>query len=395
VNCELLEIHPIKMNVTYDVLVEQTPLKLNALIAKGITATSTQLREIFLKHYIRQGKLEVYKLLGTANFLGNPIGLVTNVSSGVKDFFYEPGQAIMHNPSNLGGAIVKGTSSLVGHGVYGAFNTVGKMSNSLSKGVSSLSDLAGDKEYTDQRRVRQHTQGQSGAADSAKAGGSALGRGIFGGVTGLVTAPIKGAQEGGAGGFIRGLGKGLVGAVVKPTAGVLDLATDLSSGVRNSTTVYADCPPRRRMPRAPTTDPMQPITPYDKEKAIACMALAHHRADTLLHTMKPDDGSLVVWSDKRVIFITDSNIESGPEGEAQLAGCDTVMLLDIKQLVESPTGITLLLKDEKKRGKKSKERTTRSLPVIDGAKRQDLCMELMVLVAANGSSRNLTRARDF
>jgi hypothetical protein len=46
-----------------------------------------------------------------------------------------------------------------------------------------------------------------------------LGYGLFDGITGLVTQPVKGAQEGGVGGFFMGLGKGIGGAVFKPAAG--------------------------------------------------------------------------------------------------------------------------------------------------------------------------------
>ncbi len=46
-----------------------------------------------------------------------------------------------------------------------------------------------------------------------------LGYGLFDGITGLVTQPVKGAQEGGVGGFFMGLGKGIGGAVCKPAAG--------------------------------------------------------------------------------------------------------------------------------------------------------------------------------
>ena len=35
---------------------------------------------------------------------------------------------------------------------------------------------------------------------------------------------------------MKGVGKGLLGAVVKPTAGVLDLATDLSTGIKATAT---------------------------------------------------------------------------------------------------------------------------------------------------------------
>lgn len=48
--------------------------------------------------------------------------------------------------------------------------------------------------------------------------------GVTSGVTGIFSAPVTGAKTGGAGGFIKGLGRGLVGAVVKPVVGVTDAA---------------------------------------------------------------------------------------------------------------------------------------------------------------------------
>lgn len=46
-----------------------------------------------------------------------------------------------------------------------------------------------------------------------------LGYGIFDGVTGIFTQPIKGAHKEGARGFFKGFGKGIGGAVCKPAAG--------------------------------------------------------------------------------------------------------------------------------------------------------------------------------
>ena len=91
------------------------------------------------------------------------------------------------------------------------------------------------------------------------AGVEHFGSGVMKGVTGIVTNPYKEAKKGGAGGappaptcrfyqprdicslgcpagFMKGVGKGLLGAVVKPTAGVLDLATDLSTAIKATAT---------------------------------------------------------------------------------------------------------------------------------------------------------------
>lgn len=43
--------------------------------------------------------------------------------------------------------------------------------------------------------------------------------------------PIEGAETGGAFGFFKGVGQGLVGAVTKPVVGVFDLASNVGEGV--------------------------------------------------------------------------------------------------------------------------------------------------------------------
>jgi len=43
--------------------------------------------------------------------------------------------------------------------------------------------------------------------------------GVIGGLTSVITQPVKGAQNDGAVGFFKGLGKGIVGTVTKPVTG--------------------------------------------------------------------------------------------------------------------------------------------------------------------------------
>ena len=54
-------------------------------------------------------------------------------------------------------------------------------------------------------------------------GGYALVKGIFDGVTGLVTEPYKGAKKKGAKGAAVGVGRGLMGLVAKPVGGTVGL----------------------------------------------------------------------------------------------------------------------------------------------------------------------------
>lgn len=51
-------------------------------------------------------------------------------------------------------------------------------------------------------------------------------------MTGVFTKPISGAKEEGVGGFFKGLGKGAVGLVARPTAGVIDFASGSLDAVK-------------------------------------------------------------------------------------------------------------------------------------------------------------------
>ena len=70
--------------------IEDAPLKFNTLILRTAFGTTNELTWDILMHYARQGLIECYKVLGSMQFLGNPVGLLGNVSDGIFDFFYEP-----------------------------------------------------------------------------------------------------------------------------------------------------------------------------------------------------------------------------------------------------------------------------------------------------------------
>ena len=74
--------------------------------------------------------------------------LVYDIGTGVKDFFYRPMEGFVDGPIEGGKGIVMGTGSLLGNTARGAFGTVSRFMNSLSK---SLLFLAGDEDYIDKR----------------------------------------------------------------------------------------------------------------------------------------------------------------------------------------------------------------------------------------------------
>jgi len=61
-----------------------------------------------------------------------------------------------------------------------------------------------------------------------------VGNGIFEGVSGVFIEPVRHARKDGFVGFAKGVGKGLTGVVLKPVAGVIDLASKTTQGVINT-----------------------------------------------------------------------------------------------------------------------------------------------------------------
>jgi len=86
----------------------------------------------------------------------------------------------------------------------------------------------------DEVSVRRRTANPDNIVSGVGHGAKSFGLGIWDGVTGVVTAPYKGAKKEGAKGFGKGLGKGLLGLVTKPASGVVGLIGHTVQGAANT-----------------------------------------------------------------------------------------------------------------------------------------------------------------
>ena len=83
-------------------------LQLNALGLKDVRLAFPDLQHRITYHYRQEVLRQLHLLLGSADFLGNPVGLFTNVSSGVADIFYEPWRgAVVHGNADIAVGIAK------------------------------------------------------------------------------------------------------------------------------------------------------------------------------------------------------------------------------------------------------------------------------------------------
>ncbi|KAJ5233189.1 UDP-Glycosyltransferase/glycogen phosphorylase [Penicillium chermesinum] len=98
------------------------------------------------------------------------------------------------------------------------------MSVNFARGFHNMPRLWGDETVRPQERVSDFKSG-------VKAVGREFGYGWYDGVTGLVTQPWRGAQKGGAGGFVKGIGKGFGGFIAKPSAALFGILGHTMQGV--------------------------------------------------------------------------------------------------------------------------------------------------------------------
>jgi hypothetical protein len=85
---------------------------------------------------------------------------------------------------------------------------------SLARGFRNAPRLYNDDTVRPEEKV-------TGLASGIKVAGKEFGLGLYDGISGLVTQPIKGAEKEGGVGLLKGIGKGVGGLVLKSGAGML------------------------------------------------------------------------------------------------------------------------------------------------------------------------------
>jgi vacuolar protein sorting-associated protein 13A/C len=180
--------------------VNDAPLGFNALAIKDMRLTSLDLQNRVIYHYRQEVLRQVYRILGSADFFGNPIGLFTNVSSGVADIFYEPFNGVVHGDRDIGIGIAKGAASFVKKTVFGVSDSLTKFTGSVGKGESGthasvracshetagLSAATMDSEYQLRRRMNQRRNKPRHAIYGVAAGAEAFATSVASGMEGIV-----------------------------------------------------------------------------------------------------------------------------------------------------------------------------------------------------------------
>ena len=238
--------------------VERSPLRLSGLKMSQVLQTRTGLVSRVVRHYRNQGlqvrpsvgfghcphaalvltlcswlagDQELYKVVFSLDMLGNPVGLINALGSGVKDFFVEPALGLVKSPKvqshrtrartthmrthsltrgclvctqDFGQGLAHGSLSLLSNTARGVGMAATGIVSSVSRAAALLSL---DDGYMRERQARTAAHRTDNVAQGLLAGGSDVAHGVTAGLTGLFTSPYQGAQREGVGGFFKGLGK--------------------------------------------------------------------------------------------------------------------------------------------------------------------------------------------
>ncbi|CAI4219735.1 unnamed protein product [Parascedosporium putredinis] len=319
--------------------INDAPVRFNALMLENVRVSTPVLIQNISNHYSQEALYQVHKILGSADFLGNPVGLFNNISSGLTDIFYEPYQGLIlsDRPEEFGFGIAKGATSFVKKSVYGVSDSFSKFTGSLSKGLAAATL---DKQFQDRRRITRARNRPKHALYGVTTGANSFLTSVASGVGGLARKPLEGAEQEGAFGFIKGVGKGVLGLATKPAIGVLDMASNVSEGIRNTTTVFDGSElDRVRLARFVPSDGI--IRPYNQREALGQFWLKqvdngkYFEESYIAHLELPREDMVVMVTYARILMIRSRKLTSEWD----------VPLRDVQTIAKERTGLSLTLRD--------------------------------------------------
>ncbi|KAI9292119.1 vacuolar protein sorting-associated protein vps13 [Neoconidiobolus thromboides FSU 785] len=292
--------------------INDAPIKFNSLVLENLLADYSVLLDRLTSYYGQEFIYQIHKIVGSADVIGNPVGLFNNLSSGVVDIFYEPYQGFVMSdrPQDFGIGLARGTASFVKKTVFGLSDSFSKITGSLGKG---LAEVTMDKAFIDRRRLNKTRNKPKHALYGVAQGANSLGSSVASGISGVVLQPIEGAERDGVSGFFRGVGKGLVGVVAKPMVGAFDLVSNVAEGIRNTTTVFdTDSIDRIRLPRYIAPDGI--LRPYSSREALGQKWLQEFKEGKyfsekyLAHYSMKNSQTVVMLTSNRVLQIKVRNL---------------------------------------------------------------------------------------
>jgi hypothetical protein len=260
--------------------IADAPLVFTSFVVGHVFEAPQALIRVIVTHYSSQLTKQIFGIVGSLAILGAPADFISNVGTGVRDFFYEPIQGAVHGPRQFIEGLEAGTQSLA----RGLFVGVVRGTATVTEAVNSnLAGLTADDDFIDERKAHQRMLtdamsrgvGHRTFGDSLALAGASVARGIKSGAIGIMEQPAIYASKHGPVGFVKGVGKAIVGALVKPVVGMGDAAVLVMNHMSDATSKKRILPkiPKRLRRALPSRSTEKPdcvrLVPYDERAAKA------------------------------------------------------------------------------------------------------------------------------
>jgi hypothetical protein len=259
------------------------------------------LQSLMGKHYIRALLREAVKILGSANVLGDPLGLVHHLGTGMWDFLSKPTVGLFQSARTLGvgqftAGVSAGSWSLLSHTIYALSNAAWKISKTAHRNVNNVKkrcDLL----------INSSTPLHSRQVESNPSMLGAVSRGIGG----IITAPIHGMEQKGLQGLVEGTTLGVLGAFATPTATLLEFAQHTSKALRDMAKSGILKASRARPPRIVSED--LPLSVYSLNEALGNLLLSsicnglYMEEDQLFSCLLEEEKKCILLTNKHVMSV--------------------------------------------------------------------------------------------
>lgn len=224
------------------------------------------------RHYLRSLLPELYKIVGSASMIGDPVSLLQHLGAGVWTFVSAPAEGLLASARALGPrqfllGVIRGTQGLLLNIVFAISNATTKASGAARKAIVVWGLDRQDEPLgagTFRRRVM-FIEGGGPLRGYDDQGEDSLLSAILRGLAGLISEPIRGVEEAGIVGFIKGLQRGALRAVALPLAVLLEMSARFADSVRRAVAGSSNLgwlrPPRH-------VSPSEALAPYDWSSAM-------------------------------------------------------------------------------------------------------------------------------
>lgn len=323
IHCDLIHVSPIKAVVSFTLIDSKVisiipvidfllrslcvtlsefrdlTFKINFFERKNVLMNASELVSEIAGHYVRQGLSQFYVVVLGFSVLGNPAGVLLGLGRGIGNLFYEPYLGIIEGPQEFVKGLGIGVHSLVKGTVGGAAGAIEKITGTLGQGIATLS--------MDDDEIKRRNELLREKPGLVQRGGMLL-TDVTHGITGVVTKPIKGHQEGGIAGLLKGFGRGIIGIVADPITGLLDFTSGAFGSVKRTIDNTEDAT-RQRPPRNFHPDGI--IRSYNKHEALGSYmykyitkgeADDHYVSHYILH-----EDSILIVTDQRLMLASDDS----------------------------------------------------------------------------------------